>query len=134
MSNEMITLPRELLELALEQLEDNWSWVDELRALLAKPAAQHQGEPVAWRGLNADGEVVTEWIDGIPPDRMVDLCGNADSFDIIERAYAEQPAPVAVVLPERKPEPSVLTELDDDRYAAIWNACLDKVASLNPAR
>jgi len=60
-----------------------------------KPAAQPQGEPVAWRGLNADGEVVTEWIDGIPPERMTDLCGNAASFDKIERAYAEQPAPVA---------------------------------------
>ncbi len=44
----------------------------------------------------------------------------------------KQPAPVAVVLPERKPEPSVLTELDDDREASIWNTCLDEVARLNP--
>lgn len=47
MNNEMIGVSRELLELALEHLTDNWSWVDELRALLAKPAVQHQGEPVA---------------------------------------------------------------------------------------
>lgn len=46
--------------------------------------------PVAWRGCNADGEVVTEWIDGVPPERMTDLCGNAASFDKIEYAYAEQ--------------------------------------------
>lgn len=65
-----------------------------------KPAAQRQGGPVAWRGLNAGGEVVTEWIDGQPPERMTDLCGNAASFDKIEHAYAEQPAPVAVVLPD----------------------------------
>lgn len=42
------------------------------------------------------------------------------------------PAPVAVVLPERKPEPSCMTELDDDREAEIWNACLDEFKRLNP--
>ncbi|WP_085065958.1 hypothetical protein [Pseudomonas piscis] len=50
------------------------------------------------------------------------------------KLYAEQPAPAAVVLPERKPEPSVLTEIDDDRDAAIWNACIDEVARLNPTQ
>ena len=46
-----------------------------------------QGEPVAWRGLNELGEVVTEWIDGVPPASMVDLCGNPGSFASIELAY-----------------------------------------------
>lgn len=48
---------------------------------------QHQGEPVAWRGINELGEVVTEWIDGAPPSSMVDLSGNPASFARIERAY-----------------------------------------------
>ncbi|WP_170303992.1 hypothetical protein [Pseudomonas asiatica] len=48
---------------------------------------QHQGEPVAWRGFNELGEVVTEWIDGAPPSSMVDLSGNPASFARIERAY-----------------------------------------------
>lgn len=45
------------------------------------------GEPVAWRGINELGEVVTEWIDGTPPSSMVDLSGNPASFARIERAY-----------------------------------------------
>lgn len=53
----------------------------------AAPAEQHQGEPVAWRGLNELGEVVTDWIDGVPPSSMVDLCGNPASFASIEQAY-----------------------------------------------
>lgn len=48
---------------------------------------QHQGDPVAWRGINELGEVVTDWIDGVPPSRMVDLCGNPASFASIEQAY-----------------------------------------------
>lgn len=50
--------------------------------------AQHQDEPVAWRGINELGEVVTEWIDGVPPERMVDLRGNPGSFAKIELAYS----------------------------------------------
>lgn len=51
------------------------------------PAEQHHGKPVAWRGINELGEVVTEWIDGVPPSSMVDLCGNPASFASIEQAY-----------------------------------------------
>ncbi len=51
------------------------------------PAEQNQGEPVAWRGLNELGEVATDWIDGVPPSSMVDLCGNPASFASIEQAY-----------------------------------------------
>ncbi|AIR90479.1 hypothetical protein [Pseudomonas cremoricolorata] len=51
------------------------------------PAPAVQGDPVAWRGINELGEVVTEWIDGVPPSSMTDLCGNPASFARIERAY-----------------------------------------------
>jgi hypothetical protein len=45
----------------------------------------------------------------------------------MESAYAEQPAPVAVVMPERRIPPP----LGPDFYARGWNACLDEVARLN---
>ncbi|KAF1004384.1 MAG: hypothetical protein GAK36_00053 [Pseudomonas sp.] len=67
----------------------------------AKPAAQPQGEPVAFPGYPP-----------VPEDRKL-------------------PAPAALVLPDRKPEPSCMTAVDDDREAVIWNACLDAVARLN---
>ncbi|WP_145182365.1 hypothetical protein [Pseudomonas sp. URMO17WK12:I11] len=51
------------------------------------PAVQHQGEPVAWRGINELGDIVTEWIDGAPPAAMVDLCGQPASFASLELAY-----------------------------------------------
>lgn len=107
------------------------------RAAHDNPSSQHQGEPVAWRGLNAGGEVVTEWIDGQPPERMTDLCGNAASFDKIEHAYAEHPAPVAVVLPGRKVDPHRHQRLItpgcgvEKGTAEGWNACLAEVAKLN---
>ena len=53
------------------------------RCEMVRMAAQ----PVAWRGLNSLGEVVTEWIDGAPPETSVDLCGNPASFSTIELAY-----------------------------------------------
>jgi len=56
-------------------------------------------ESVAWRGCNSNGEVVTEWIDGAPPENMFDLCGNAASFDKIERAYRHPQRPA--VMPDR---------------------------------
>lgn len=49
----------------------------------------------------------------------------------IPASVAEQPAPVAVVLPERLPgDDGVCTE---SHYASGWNACLDEVTRLNPS-
>jgi hypothetical protein len=96
--------------------------------LRAAPVVERQ-EPVAWRGCNADGEVVTDWIDGVPPELMTDLCGNTSSFDKIEMAYTSPPAPVAVVLPEHKKLPELMMATYHE--AKGWNACLDKVKELN---
>ncbi|WJM93402.1 hypothetical protein QDY63_11155 [Pseudomonas brenneri] len=59
-----------------------------------KPSAQPQGEPVAYRVVFNDGEK-SKWEDGTPQSQ--------DLYDVrdgvirgVERAYAEQPAPVAV--------------------------------------
>ena len=43
--------------------------------------------------------------------------------------YAEQPAPVAVVLPERR----ALSPQSGNFYARGWNACLDELKRLNPS-
>ncbi len=88
-TEQIVSVPRSLLEEACNGLRITQERArKELRALLAQPAAQHQGEPVAWRGINELGEVVTEWIDGVPPERMVDLRGNPGSFAKIELAYS----------------------------------------------
>lgn len=44
-----------------------------------------------------------------------------------QRRYAEQPAPVAVVLPG----PASAQDFGDESMANGWNACLDEVARLN---
>jgi uncharacterized OB-fold protein len=62
----------------------------------ATKSAQPKGEPVAWRGLNSNGEVVTEWIDGAPPKSFIDLCGNPSGYDIIQLAWSEQTAPMVL--------------------------------------
>lgn len=61
-----------------------------------KPAVQPQGEPVAWRYKKSWEK--TGWIicDKHPED-----LGIYDDCHTIQPLYAEQPAPVAVVLPER---------------------------------
>jgi outer membrane murein-binding lipoprotein Lpp len=82
----------------------------ELRALLDAPVVERQS--VAWRGCNSDGEVVTEWIDGVPPARMVDLSGNSASFDRIETAYAAPPevAELQATIDQLKAENEALAE------------------------
>ena len=88
-----------------------------------KPSAQPQGVPMyqvqynggyaGWRDV--DAETYTELKD--------------DKRYISRIVYAEQPAPVAVVLPERLPgDDGVCTE---SHYASGWNTCLDEVTRLN---
>lgn len=90
-----------------------------------EPAAQPQGEPVAYqRKSKTEG---AEW-------HYIHGCDVAEAQRLgyeVRPLYAEQPAPVALVLPERKPEPSCMTAVDDDREAAIWNARLDEATRLN---
>lgn len=87
-------------------------WLDSL-----KPA---KGEPVAWykphwSGKSAEWRLGAELTDAVFPEMWKPL-------------YAEQPAPVAVVMPEHR---------DSDLrspvfgFAKGWNACLDEVARLN---
>jgi hypothetical protein len=44
---------------------------------------------LAWRYINLYGEVVSEWIDGQPPARLIDVNGIDFTHEVtIERAYA----------------------------------------------
>lgn len=60
--------------------------------LEAKFVELEKQEPVAFRLLNQLGEVMTEWHDGKPPEKFVDLCGNPVVDIQVQEAYA---APVA---------------------------------------
>ncbi|MBP9155509.1 MAG: hypothetical protein KBF48_11235 [Xanthomonadales bacterium] len=66
--------------------------VDRLRARVAELEAA-KVEPVAWRGINDLGEVVTDWIDGPKPARLFDLCGNESGYASYQVAYTAPPAP-----------------------------------------
>lgn len=96
-----------------------------------KPAAQPQGEPFGYwlfpKGLPLHGMFhrVTA------SDKIIDSQSVVDAFEITP-LYAEQPAPVAVVMPERReigPNYPYLSDLDIE-----WNACLDELKSLNTTR
>lgn len=61
----------------------------------SKPAAQHQGEPVAWRYKKSWEKKGWKICDKHPTDYGID-----DECYEIQALYAESPAPVAVVMPE----------------------------------
>ena len=76
--------------------------------------ADGMGEAVAWMALNRDGF----------PEKC--LKSDPEGFPV----YRSQPAPVSVVLPERRVQPNGFT---GKGWAELrgWNACLDKVKELN---
>jgi len=76
-----------------------WAVSDkEHEALRLAIAALQPWRPIAWRGMNYLGEVVTDWIDGDVPVKLYDLCGNEAHYASVEIAYAPLPPP-----PEAKP-------------------------------
>lgn len=87
----------------------------------AQPFAQPQGEPVAWLNV-ATGHVTTSAVVVMDWD---------DEKEQVKSLYAEQPAPVAVVIPERRVVPSPDLDAYKPVDAASWNACLDEVTRLN---
>lgn len=158
MSNQTIDgvlVPRELLSYWAECLESA-GFKDrpaEMRALLDAPAgtdwkvahdtvldhhretfAEHIAEIEKLKVTQPRGEPVA-WIDAICLERMgrqpqrnfVVTGQRRHTYDV--PLYAEQPAPVAVVLPERK-------EIDKygEFYDSGWNDCLDDLKRLNKAK
>jgi hypothetical protein len=98
------------------------------------PAAQPQGEPVAWANWKVGSKSYI-------PYRTVDearRCVNASEISATQNGpyqvvplYAEQPAPVAVVMPERSNAVVSANVSAKQAYALGWNACIDEVNRLN---
>ncbi len=104
---------------------------DKIAALLNKPAAQPQGEPVAWMDPRSPEMHAT--ISNEVKQHNLKFCGapsaavNGYSIPL----YAEQPAPVAVVLPERREPTQDNPYLSDADHE--WNAYRDELKRLNPS-
>ncbi|MDH0797514.1 hypothetical protein [Pseudomonas carnis] len=136
-------VPREDLELVLihghSTTESKEAW-DRLRALLeAEPApceeSQVEGKRERFqKWVMATKHPVFGFLDGRSLARGDDRTGYADEYvQGLWVAYlefgAEQPAPVAVVMPERKKWDG-LRATACNLKAEAWNACLDEVTRL----
>lgn len=96
----------------------------------AEPVAQHQGEPVALQHIAVSEGGVLRWMTG---RNMQDceLYAMPDGSAIRSKLYAEQPAPVAVVMPERQIVPDNLMAGLTRKWCEGWNDALEGVARLN---
>lgn len=142
-------VPRELLERFVSDVEAHcygFDGLEELRALLdstalqssvpaidtsalgSKPAAQPQGEPVAWM-YEHDGLVHNEQFKPLfYVNRQVGVQEPWSETPL----YAEQPAPVAVVLPQRKHVPDFTLHPMLNKEYTGWNAYDAEFRRLNP--
>lgn len=145
MSN-LISVPRELLREVVECSEAytdiSDSCFEELRALLAKPAEQHQGAdtpPKDSAGALADALESSDW-PGVSIGNKVLI---AAAIQHLRARQSDQPAPVAVVLPEPfcrqrlaaegKPYPRSSCGVCGP-FSPKWRECdaLIEIARLNP--
>ena len=132
-----VLVPPELLSYWAECLESA-GFKDrpaEMRALLDKEvsgdsrAPLPQGEPVAWQLImNGDQKEISGRIG--PPPSWENLKRHGYR---VEPLYAEQPAPVAVVLPERKSVNTHNSHDWDEGHADGWVAYDTELKRLNPS-
>lgn len=104
-------------------IEQQNNLIASLRAELVESyrvATHPQGEPVAWLNV-ATGHVTTSAVVVMDWD---------DEKEQVQSLYAEQPAPVAVVMPERRADAA--TE-DQRTWLRGWNAYRDELKRLNPS-
>lgn len=101
-----------------------------------------QGEPVAWTYRREGGECLGQLVQ-MESDNLKDvregkvvegrrILWPRDDYTDWKPLYAEQPAPVAVALPERReigPSYPYLSDLDIE-----WNACVEEFTLLNSNR
>lgn len=111
-------------------VRDGWlRAADELRALLAQPAQQHQGEPVAYQFQGRDGK----WY-GFTNERHYQNTLADGTWPI--RPLYTHPAPAVqqepVALPARKSEPTEESDVFTDAENSGFNTCLDEIAKLGP--
>lgn len=100
------------------------------------PSAQPHGEPVAYEKPHYDNHYgyaggYVDW--GCPRDVRAVLDHVESVLDSVPEGplYAEQPAPVAVVLPERREPTQDNPYLSDADHE--WNAFRDELKRLNPS-
>lgn len=133
MSNEMISVPRSMLvDMAHNQHKKVAAYMPLIAPLLAKPAEQHQGEPVELP--QRDESLGTSERDDYANGYRHGWNAYQEAVAELGPLYtspAEQSAPVAVVLPEPR---QIRGENDAHRvwHSQGWNACLDEIARLNP--
>lgn len=96
------------------------------------PAAQHQGDPVALQHMAVAEDGKLRWMTGRKMQGC-ELYAMPDGSAIRSKLYAEQPAPVALVMPERKTKAdySGYIEQFQSEAAGLYNSALDDVARLS---
>jgi hypothetical protein len=114
-NTEMVSVPRELLERATKDYTGRQNWdaleperlkaVEELSALLAQPAEQHQGKPAVWMFIGDDGHKHFSYSKQTPEHKP--LYTHADPGEV-ERLRAE-------IQSLRKTLPNSTTDLVDLR-------------------
>ena len=133
MTNKTVTMSREALKWAVEQLEEDGNkgcgYFDTLSSALTAPIVEADGM----------GEAFEDWAErelGLPKHRIAS--GDYQSFGMscAEKAWkASQRAPVSVVLPNpmemEAPSADKAPVEIHNSIVTGWNACLDKVKELN---
>jgi hypothetical protein len=134
-----LTKAREVIQQAHDRIYANetlTAYMD-LRDYLSNqsaPADKGQGEPVAWMYRREGGECLGQLVQ-MESDNLKDiregkvvegrrLLWPREDYIDWKPLYAEQPAPVVVVMPERDQD-------DLGRFTDGWNACLDEFVRLN---
>jgi len=129
-----IEISRELLGVYLGVIEGDWVEAGhELRALLAAPVVERQ-DPVmkleAERLLGRDGEYAVSFV----KPGWLDECRKTGGTFLL---YTSQPAPIAVVLPERKRRPvedfhgEIWVNEGDCMWVDGWNTCIDEAERIS---
>lgn len=117
-------------ELGLEDADGNELVTVRADEYAKLKAAQPRGEPVAWRYHDNAGS--SPWFNGAPEQVNLEFVERRGGR--IERSFAEQPAPVAVVLPpKRDTQPFTTINRGSDNYIAGWNAYANELKRLNPS-
>lgn len=128
-----IEVSRELAESLMSGAEAmGWSQAEELRALLAAPVVERQDvidlDAVDWETIQQAADE-SNWMPNeyMRNEWVADVC----NFLKYGRADTSQPAPVSVVLPERKTQGIHQSHELDECFKDGWNSCLDEVTRLN---
>lgn len=115
----------------ITHIQTGYGLPDDFCVLSYGPAAQHQGVPVYL--VRDHGSCCWEEMSG----ESLELCQAQRAEYEVRKLYAEQPAPVAVVMPDRETYTKYLVGViphnanEVNAYKDGWNTCLEEVARLN---